>query len=276
MSKWKCVLALIMVAIAFPFCTVTKRRNSNKHLLSATPLNSGVVTIPAYLKLDSFYKKYINAGGIPIVSSGKVPDKALVEARNIVVCMLAKITAVIPVMNRYKVHIAIMAVSELTTDIPEHRDLNQAFPGTDWNIRGRGFGATVARPVTTCAEENLLCYMTDRYRGENILVHEFAHTIHTLGLRYLYPAFDAELRHIYDAAKKGGLWADTYAITNPEEYFAEGVQDWFNVNTAAAHADGVHNEISTRQKLKKYDPGLYAFIARYFYDSEEKIGCQNN
>ena len=39
----------------------------------------------------------------------------------------------------------------------------------DWDWT-RGVGATRWIPVTSCAEENLLCWSTDVYRGENICV----------------------------------------------------------------------------------------------------------
>src|SRR5688572_5096376 len=46
--------------------------------------------VPAELGYDpAFYKKYVDAIGIPIISSDKVPDRALLMARDIVVYMLA-------------------------------------------------------------------------------------------------------------------------------------------------------------------------------------------
>lgn len=34
---------------------------------------------PAELGLDSFYKKYVDAEGIPVISSWRVPDEALIK-----------------------------------------------------------------------------------------------------------------------------------------------------------------------------------------------------
>ena len=238
--------------------------------------SSVISSVPASFHFNDFYKKYINAGGIPVISSEKVPDAALLEAKKIIGQMLANVPEIIPKLQVYNVRVAIMGVNELPTDIPEHSDLNTEFPGTNWNTRGRGYGATVERPATTCAEENLLCYTNDRYKGENILVHEFAHTIHQLGLHFLYPGFDEQLACIYDIAIERGLWKNTYAISNVKEYWAEGVQDWFNVNVKSVPANGIHNEISTRQQLKDYDPDLYDLISLYFSDTNEKVGCQAN
>src|SRR4029077_11879908 len=117
-----------------------------------------------------FYKKHVDAGGLPVVSSEKVPDLALREAQTIVTKMTSKRPDILKAMIERKTRLAIMAKTEVTTDIPEHRDLNTAFPQTDWNKRCRGVGATVFRPACSATEENLLQLDDDRYRGESILI----------------------------------------------------------------------------------------------------------
>lgn len=49
---------------------------------------------------------------------------------------------------------------------------------------------------------------------------------------------------------------DCYASKNRAEYFAEGVQCWFNTNRTMDHD---HNHIQTREQLKAYDPFLAKF-----------------
>jgi alpha-glucosidase len=102
-------------------------------------------------------------------------------------------------------------------------------------------------------------------RNENILIHEFAHCIHQYGLRTVEPKFDAQLRACYARAMDQGLWKDTYAATNPGEYWAEGVQSYFDCN--APPNRGVHNDINTREKLARYDPELFALIDTVFRQS---------
>ena len=47
---------------------------------------AGPVTAPPpTLQADPFYAKYVDASGVPILSSAKVPDAALAAARAIVV-----------------------------------------------------------------------------------------------------------------------------------------------------------------------------------------------
>jgi hypothetical protein len=216
------------------------------------------------LKLDAFYAKYADADGIPVVASAKVDDRALVVAARIVNRMLADQPEVRRALRAAKVRVAVIGRREETTDIPEYADLeNKAY----WNKRARGFGATRWRPAASCGEENLLGLPGDRYRGESILVHEFAHTMHELGLRKVDRRFDRDLSRAYEAATARGLWKRTYAGTNVLEYWAEGVQSYFNANRHADPTDGIHNGVSTRARLKKYDPELFALIDRAFHGS---------
>ena len=166
-----------------------------------------------------------------------------------------------------------MARTEVTTDIPEHAFLKND-RSTDWNTRARGVGGTVEVPTGSCAEENVLCYpVTDKYKGEDIFIHEFAHSIHKLGLVFIALDFQRQLDAAYSNAKSKGLWANTYAITNADEYLAEGVQDWFNVNLQADPPNGVHNQVNTRQELKVYDPQLFNLLKLFFPEDENKCSC---
>lgn len=58
---------------------------------------------------------------------------------------------------------------------------------------------------------------------------------------------------------------DCYASKNKAEYFAEGVQCWYNTNRTMDHD---HNHIHTREQLKEYDPGLAQFCAEVLGDKE--------
>jgi len=220
---------------------------------------------PAGLGLAPFYKKHLDAGGLPVIGSDKVPDAALVEAKSLVVRMTSKRPDVVKAMAEKKTRVAIMAKSEVTTDIPEHADLNTAFPSTDWNKRCRGVGATRVRPACSGAEENVLQLDGDRYRGESILIHEFGHTMLVMGLD---KDFRAQVQTAYQDAMSKGLFKNTYAATNADEYWAEGVQDWFDANLTAAPSNGVHNEIGTRAQLKAYDPALASLLEKVYGDDE--------
>ena len=56
-----------------------------------------------------------------------------------------------------------------------------------------------------------------------------------------------------------------YALVNAAEYWAEGVQDWYDTNRTMDHD---HNHIHTRAQLKVYDPELAKLCAEVLGDSE--------
>ncbi len=211
-------------------------------------------------KLAPFYQKYVSVSGLPVVGSTNVSDYAMREAAWIVRQMLTNRADILPAMASNNVRLAVMAWNEFTTDIPEHSTLTSK---VYWDRRARGLGATRTRPAVSCAEENLLCFPGDPYSTENILVHEFAHAIHEMGMSKLDPTFDQRLRAAFNHAKEAGLWKKTYAATNPQEYWAESVQDWFDDNR---HDDALHNHIHTRAQLKDYDPDVAKLCAEVFGD----------
>lgn len=232
-----------------------------------TFLHAAEVTAPPAseverLSLDTFYKKYISADGFPIVSSEKVSDFALKEAAFVIGKMLENLPEVRDALIGEKVRLAIMAADEYTTAIPEHRHLH---PKAYWDKRARGLGSSKKHPAVSCGEENLLRYQGDPYFDESIMVHEFAHSIHQQGLNIIDPDFQKKLEQAFNRAALKGLWKGKYAGTNPAEYWAEGVQSWFDTNR---EDDFEHNHVDTREELKEHDPGLAALIESVFGDSE--------
>ena len=109
----------------------------------------------------------------------------------------------------------------------------------------------------------MLNFKGDPYSTENIMIHEFAHAIHSLGLRTVDPTFQPRLSKVYEDAKAKGLWKGTYAISNISEYWAEGVQSWFDTNR---QNDSSHNHVDTRAELKSYDPALAKLVEEVFGD----------
>jgi hypothetical protein len=246
-------------------------------------VNANVTALPESLPHDPFYRKYADALGIAILSSEKVPDAALLVARDIVIHMLAKRPDLRSAMVGQRMRVGVMAVSESTTDIPEHRDRKKPPPGDPrltpgekrgyetgtgiavmsdkeyWDRRARGLGGN----PTTCAEENLLGYPGTRYYGENIFVHEFSHAIMGIGVRTADPELFQRIQAAYRSAIAKGLYKGHYAETNANEYWAEGTQWWFWSNYE--WFDGA-TRLQTPDDLKAYDPELYALLDRVYAD----------
>lgn len=226
--------------------------------------------VRAAFGLSPFYVKYLDYRGLPILSSGKTSDRALCAARDTIAQMLSQRPELVGRLVERKIRLAIMARTELTTDIPEHSDL---MPKDYWDQRARGLGATLARPAVSGAEENVLCDRDDRYVGESILVHEFSHAVFNIAIDLYEPALKARLDQAYAAAIAAGRFKDTYAATNRDEYWAEGAQDWFDTNLKAVPANGIHNEIHTRALLEAYDSPLAAVAAEVFGRGPWRYAC---
>ena len=221
-----------------------------------------VTVPPSELKLPAFYKKYVSADGYPIVSSGKVNDYALKEAAYLANMMLANRPDVRKAMIAGGSRLVIMAHDEFTTDVPEHSHMK---PKDFWDARARGLGGSRRDPVCSCGEENLLGFKGDPYHAENILIHEFAHNIHLRGMVVVDLTFDDRLKTAYERTMKAGLWKTKYASVNHAEYFAEGVQSWFNNNRPPDHD---HNHVDTRAELREYDPALADLCEEVFGDTK--------
>ena len=217
----------------------------------AATFGQEVTPPPESMGLDPFYKKYVDAGGYPIVSSERVDDYALKEAAYLVELMLARRPDLKEAMVAGGSRMVVMAHDEFTTDEPKNF----------WDARARGLGGSRNDPLCSVAEENLLGFKGDPYHEESILIHEFAHNIHLRGMVVVDETFDGRLEEAYEQAMAEGLWEEKYASVNHAEYFAEGVQSWFDNNRSDDHD---HNHVDTRAELEEYDPRLAALCAEVF------------
>lgn len=256
---------------------------------AVTPVPAALVT---RFSLDTtFYRKYANAVGVPIISSSLVPDEALLVTRDIVTHMLSARPDIRADLVERGGRVGIMAITEMTTDIPEQRDWKKPAiddrrltdgererynqPGgigsmTDkeyWNRRARGMGGT----FTTGAEENVLGYPGTRYYGEHILVHEFSHNIHG-AIRRVDPELQKQLEEAYREATEKKMYLNArggrhYAVNTIAEYFAEGTQWWFWNNYPETFVtNGVEHRVWSPDDLKAYDPKLYDILSRVYPD----------
>lgn len=241
--------------------------------LELCPVHGQATGIPEGKNIPSFYQKYIETEGLYVTSSGKVSDEALLKACDIISLMLAKRPDVKAHMVKKGCHVMIIGKDEETCDLPEFAHICNCEDSIKyWNWRARGFGGAPEDEFSSsCGEENLLALPQDKYVGENILIHEFAHLIHTVGIVGVEPDFNERLEALCQNAIRKGLWEKTYAVSNKEEYFAECVQSFFNCNRYAEPANGVHNWVNRRTKLKTYDPDMYRLLQEYFYEIEIPI-----
>ncbi len=257
--------AIITTTLGHSFAIVGRDDKTESLVTSEVPVQAF-----RFGGVPAFYTQRVTAHGFPIVASAKTNPHALKEAVYIVDQMLAERPDVRDAMIKSGSRLCILSHDEFTTDQPEFAGL-EAVPGYEaisakeyWDARARGLGGSETDPISSCAEENLLAYEGDPYDTENILIHEFAHNLHLRGMTNVDPTFDVPLKAAYDAAMTAGLWKGAYASTNHHEYFAEGVQNWFDNNR---ENDSQHNHVNTRTELIEYDPGLAAICREVFGDT---------
>ncbi|UYQ91467.1 hypothetical protein MKQ68_15345 [Chitinophaga horti] len=225
------------------------------------------VVIPAippgeskHFGLTNYYEKYraLVAGtdSIPIVSAAIVSDEAL--ARVEAVCKV--VTSTLPKnsvaeLRRQRVYLAVFG----NTFYP---DVLPGWPvGLDAKRYAGGFGPSPTYRACGVHEGDALRNSHDRYRTENIVVHEFGHAVKNMALEVMDGTFKKQIQQLYDKAIAAGKWTNTYAGSNPDEYWAECLQSYFDVNAPGpVGGDGIHNDIWNRERLKTYDPEIFALL----------------
>lgn len=233
---------------------------------------------PRALGLDRFYTQYLSARGIPVIASARVSREALAAAKSMAEEMTAHRPELAAVLAGRGYRIAVMAPEEALLDLPEMRHWRKPARGDPrltrceikhydarigrlsdrqyWDARARGIGGR----HMVAAEEDLLGLPFNRYFGETIFVHEFAHQILD-AVRIADPALYRQLEVAYAEATAAGRWRDEYTMTTVDEYWAEGTQFWFGSNKLQAF-DG--RRILEREDLALYDPALFTVLQQVF------------
>ena len=216
---------------------------------------------PKELGLDPFYTKYVSAHGLPIVGSAKVSDFALREAAYLVDQMLS---------HRPEIRDAMIEEQDpgrgdglFRADDRYSRASRHEAQGLLGHAR-RGLGASRRdsggqlrrREPAQLSRRSVFHreHPDPRVRPRNCTEWACA---------AVDPTFGTRLRKAYNDAKDKGLWKGTYAGSNPGEYWAEGVQSWFDTNR---QNDSQHNHVDTRDELKAYDPELAKLCNEVFGD----------
>ncbi len=231
------------------------------------PADSGRIYTVRY---KPYYTQRVTAScGIPVKAGRTVSPDALRLASSILDLMLGKLPQIAAEMVRRGAEVAVYGLKENAYDLPEHRQ------GYLLAVRHvEGFGGGVEEPICTVSEANLIRLRSGRYAtgypNEMILVHEFGHGIHLIGLEG-YKDRDSrlleQLEKAYENARAAGLWPDTYAISNCEEYFATLSTVWFNVMQEGVDGkwDGIRGPVNTREELRRYDPEGYELMEALYF-----------
>ena len=207
-------------------------------------------------RLSYSYQKYAHAYNIPILGTENADDEAIQRACYVTRFLFADRRDLREAFFRAWGRVAVMDNNEVTLRIPEHSHLNESYNSA------RGLGGTLHIPVATGATENLLCQPDDPNKLEDTFAHVLAHTIRRVSITMIISSYKSRLMGAYMNSRLNGLWPGTRAMYTVDEYFAQGALSFFNVS--APYTEQTKNDINTREKLERYDPGLYSLIKEIF------------
>ena len=197
-----------------------------------------------------FFTKQLEYDGIPIKAPAVVVDDALFEARNRLETLMGKLPVVRANLRDARAELHIIGREQGTSDLPEWQHMKgKLFEGKlTIDQRTRGMGGR----MVSCGEENLLRLEKDRYRGRDICLHEFSHCIFQYGAG---EAVRKKFREQRESSLAAGLWVDSYAGSNVDEFFAELTMWYF----------GTHGDMGMKGTKPKNGPdGLRAYDAQAF------------
>ncbi len=230
------------------------------------PARSAVYT--GIQRLDYYTQKVETVSGITIKGDDTVKYSSLELAAKEVEVELAKPgTGIAETMKRWGCSLAVYSPRENVYMIPEHRygfrtsmyDL-EGYGGNKWN----GCVSSIAEANITRTRGAADPYQNTMYPNENVLIHEFGHCIKSIGLEEnADQSLADEYFAVYENAVETGLWPNTYAISNSDEFFATMCAIWFNnMDDVSGWTDGTRSPLNTREEMKEYDPLTYAFFEK--------------
>jgi hypothetical protein len=249
----------------------------NDFVLEPLRAQPSVVAPPARFKIDPYYTKFAFAREFPVIGSKRVSDAALLKANDTIRKMFAYRHDILKAMIEDGARLVVLGQGEKLSDLPEFKQLRNT-PGFD---AVRYLDYTPNLKLMAAPEENVLGLPGEPFAGECMVVNEFAKALYQVtGLRPVDPAFDQrrqkqqyelrvkrmdldfdhKLQEIYDGAMDEGLWKGTTAARDRAEYWAAGVETYFDAAGDGQPPNDADRPITTRAALKNYDPDLYTLV----------------
>jgi hypothetical protein len=235
-----------------------------------------VTAPPVRLKIHPYYRKFTWAREFPVLGSEQVRDEALLKANDIIRKMFAYRHDVLKAMIADGARLVVLGRKEKLSDLPEFKEALK--PGFD-QVRYLDYSAEWKLMVVT--EENVLGESGDPFAGRCMVIGVLARGLYRVcGLRPVIPdfesrrgrqqyelrvkrldrEFDRKIREAHEAAREKGLWKGTPGWRDPVEYWAAGVEAYFDAAGDGPTPDLADRPIATREALKGYDKALYALL----------------
>ena len=236
-----------------------------------------VLPPPAKFKIDPYYTKFTFAREFTVLGSKHVSDLALLKANDTIRKMFAYRHDILKAMIADGARLVVLGRNEKLSDLPEFLD-DKKKAGFD-EVRYLDYSPSLKLMVVP--EENVLRLPIEPFAGKCMVVSVFAKGLYQVtGLRPVLESFDKQgarqqyelrvkrldiefdrkLTKIHEEAGKGGLWKGTPAASHRSEYWAAGVEAYFDAAGAGQPPNLADQPITTRAALKSYDPALFALV----------------
>jgi dipeptidyl aminopeptidase/acylaminoacyl peptidase len=236
-----------------------------------------VIPPPAKFKIDPYYTKFTYAREFPVLGSKQVSDEALLAANFTIRKMFAYRHDILKAMIADGARLVVLGRSEKLSDLPEFKEAK----GQASFDEVRYLDYTSTSKLMVVPEENVLLLPGEPFAGKCMIVSVFAKGLYQVaGLRPADPdfeqqrgkqqyelrvkrldiEFDHRLQKLYEEAAGKGLWKATAAARNRAEYWAAGVEAYFDAAGAGNPPNRADRPITTREMLKAYDPDLFALV----------------
>ena len=242
-------------AVASPEASATPLREAARPKLKpGQTVCQGVLHVPEKDQPRTFADVYTHiedAQGIAVVGGGAVPQEAFDVARRTVRRMLANSELLAPLVEQ-GAYVIIVDRGKGVLDLPEFACLEGQL-GLAFFDHVCGIADRADYPVVTVNTSDLLGERSGPCGGLNILYHELGHLVQGWAIA---PADYFDVKQYYQDAISAGKYRKLYASTNPNEYFAEGTQAYFD--------DADLERTRDRAWLRTYDPQLYALLERVY------------
>ncbi len=232
---------------------------------------------PAKLNIDPYYSKFTYAREFPVLGSKRVSDRALLRANDTIRKMFAYRHDILKALIADGARLVVLGPGEQLSDLPEFKKAKDQ-AGFD---AVRYLEYTPALKLMAVPEENVLGLANDPFAGRCMVVSVFARALYQVaGLRPVDPNFDRQrgkqqyelrvkrldiefdhrLQKVYEQAMSKNLWKGTPAARDRVEYWANGVEAYFDAAGHGSPPDLADRPVTTREALRAYDPELYALV----------------
>lgn len=234
---------------------------------------------PAKLKIDPYYTKFTWAREFTVVGSKQVSDAAMLKANDTIRKMFAYRHDILKAMIADGVRLVILGPREQLSDLPEFKTAKTSVDLVRFNEYSE------SNRLVVVPEENVLQSSEEPFTGKNLVVSLFAKALYhvtakrpvdpefdkrrdkqqyELRVKRLDIEFDKRLEKTFGDAKSKSLWRGTAASRDRVEYWAAGVEAFFDATGSGTPPIGADRPITTRETLKSYDADLFTLVDETF------------